>query len=62
MDDDQSMQEDLNAAIALSLEGGAEWARDFAGMEAEQEESESMQLAGSPPITSFMTASAGDKF
>jgi hypothetical protein len=61
MDDDQSMQEDLNAAIALSLEGGAEWARDYAAMEPDHEEPESMQLAGSPPIASFMAASAGNK-
>ena len=61
MDEDQSMQEDLNAAIALSLEGGAEWARDYA-MEPDQEEPESMQLAGSPPIASFMAATAGNTF
>ena len=57
MDEDHLMQEDLNAAIALSLEGEADWARDYAVME--QEEHESMQLAGSPPIASFMSSSSG---
>ena len=57
MDEDHSMQEDLNAAIALSLEGESEWPRELALME--QEEAESMQLAGSPPISSFLTASSG---
>ena len=51
------MQEDLNAAIALSLEGESEWPRELALME--QEEAESMQLAGSPPISSFLPASSG---
>ena len=61
MDDDQSMQEDLNAAIALSLEGGSEWARDFVVMEPNHDEPESMQLSGSPPISSYLSAPAGTR-
>jgi hypothetical protein len=61
MDDDNLMQEDLNAAIALSLEGESDWARDYAVMEQQDsmQEQDSMQLAGSPPIASFMSAPSG---
>ena len=54
MEDDQAMQEDLSAAIALSLEGGSEWSGAYDVMEQDQEESEAMQLSGSPQLASFM--------